>query len=113
MDNTKRKNGILLNNKRRKNNINKDSKKKKLFLFFIFLHAIFVLTVGFFFTFVIPAKFNNYGIRNTSVYDKIKYIFTGEFPRDTDDQKEYEENKEEIYRTYNNSSDYFDNSNLN
>ena len=58
MDNTKRKNGILLNNKRRKNNINKDNKKKKLFLFFIFLHAIFVLTVGFFFTFVIPAKFN-------------------------------------------------------
>lgn len=113
MDNTKRKNGILLNNKRRKNNINKDSKKKKLFFIFIFSHVIFFLSVAFVFTFIIPAKFSEYGVENTSLYDKIKYVFTGEFPGDNEDQKEHKEKEEEIYRTYNHSTDYFNSSKSN
>jgi hypothetical protein len=113
MNNIKRKNRFSLNNKRRKNNLNKGNRKKKLFFVFIFLHVIFFLSAAFVFTFIIPAKFSEYGVENTSLYDKIKYVFTGEFPGDNEDQKEHKEKEEEIYKTYNHSTDYFDNSKFN
>ena len=94
MNNFKRKNRFSLNNKMRKNNLNKESRKKKLFFIFILLHVIFFLSVAFVFTFIIPAKFSEYGVENTSVYDKIKYVFT----------REHKDKEEEIYRTYNDSS---------
>lgn len=104
MNNFKRKNQFSLNNKRRKNNLNKESRKKKLFFIFIFLHVIFFLSVAFVFTFVIPAKFSEYGVENTSVYDKIKFLFTRELPKSNGESKEHDDKKEEIYRTYNDSS---------
>lgn len=113
MNNIKRKNRFSLNNKRRKNNLNKGNRKKKLFFVFIFLHVIFFLSVAFVFTFIIPAKFSEYGVENMSLYDKIKYVFTGEFPGDNEVQKEHKEKEEEIYKTYNHSTDYFDNSKFN
>lgn len=110
MNNFKRKNQFSLNNKRRKNNLNKESRKKKLFFIFIFLHVIFFLSVAFVFTFVIPEKFSEYGVENTSVYDKIKYVFTRELPKGKGESKEHEDKEEKIYRTYNHSTDYFDSS---
>lgn len=104
MNNFKRKNLFSLNNKRRKNNLNKESRKKKLFFIFIFLHVIFFLSVAFVFTFVIPEKFSEYGVANTSVYDKIKYVFTRELPKSNGESKEHDDKEEEIYRTYNDSS---------
>lgn len=105
MNNFKRKNRFSLNNKIRKNNLNKESRKKKLFFIFILLHVIFFLSVAFVFTFVIPAKFSEYGVENTSVYDKIKFLFTRELPKSNgESSKEHEDKKEEIYRTYNDSS---------
>ena len=104
MNNFKRKNRFSLNNKIRKNNLNKESRKKKLFFIFILLHVIFFLSVAFVFTFVIPAKFSEYGVENTSVYDKIKFLFTRELPKGKGESKEHEDKEEEIYRTYNDSS---------
>ena len=104
MNNIKRKNRFSLNNKRRKNNLNKGNRKKKLFFVFIFLHVIFFLSVAFVFTFIIPAKFSEYGVENTSVYDKIKYVFTRELPKGKGELKEHEDKEKEIYRTYNDSS---------
>lgn len=104
MNNIKRKNRFWLNNKRRKNNLNKEGRRKKLFFIFIFLHVIFFLSVAFAFTFVIPAKFSEYGVENTSVYDKIKYVFTRELPKGKGESKEHEDKEKEIYRTYNDSS---------
>lgn len=104
MSNIKRKNRFSLNNKRRKNNLNKESRKKKLFFIFILLHIIFILSVAFVFTFVIPEKFSEYGVTNTSFYDKIKYVFTRKLPKSNGESKEYEDKGEEIYRTYNDSS---------
>lgn len=104
MNNIKRKNRLSLNNKRRKNNLNKGNRKKKLFFVFIFLHVIFFLSVAFVFTFIIPAKFSEYGVENTSVYDKIKYVFTRELPKGKGESKEHKDKEEEIYRTYNDSS---------
>ena len=100
MNNINKKNRFSLNNKKRKNNLNKESRRKKLFFIFILLHAIF----AFVFTFVIPAKFSEYGVENTSVYDKIKYVFTRELPKGKGESKEHEDKEEEIYRTYNDSS---------
>lgn len=102
MNNINKKNRFSLNNKIRKNNLNKESRRKKLFFIFILLHVIFILSVAFIFTFVIPAKFSEYGVENTSVYDKIKYVFTRELPKGNGELKEHKE--EEIYRTYNDSS---------
>lgn len=104
MNNINKKNRFSLNNKKRKNNLNKESRRKKLFFIFILLHAIFILSVAFVFTFVIPAKFSEYGVENTSVYDKIKYVFTRELPKGKGESKEHEDKEEEIYRTYNDSS---------
>lgn len=104
MNNFKRKNRFSLNNKIRRNNLNKESRKKKLFFIFILLHVIFFLSVAFVFTFVIPAKFSEYGVENTSVYDKIKFLFTRELPKSKGESKEHDDKKEEIYRTYNDSS---------
>ena len=104
MNNFKRKNRFSLNNKIRKNNLNKGSRKKALFFIFIFLHVIFFLSVAFVFTFVIPEKFSEYGVANTSVYDKIKYVFTRELPKSNGESKEHDDKEEEIYRTYNDSS---------
>ena len=104
MNNIKRKNRFSLNNKRRKNNLNKGNRKKKLFFVFIFLHVIFFLSLAFVFTFIIPAKFSEYGVENTSVYDKIKYVFTRELPKGKGELKEHEDKEKEIYRTYNDSS---------
>ena len=104
MNNFKRKNRFSLNNKMRKNNLNKESRKKKLFFIFILLHVIFFLSVAFVFTFIIPAKFSEYGVENTSVYDKIKYVFTRELPKGREESKEHKDKEEEIYRTYNDSS---------
>lgn len=104
MNNIKRKNWFSLNNKRRKNNLNKESRKKKLFFIFILLHVIFILSVAFVFTFIIPEKFSEYGVENTSFYDKIKYVFTREFPKSNGESKEHEDKEKEIYRTYNDSS---------
>ena len=104
MNNFKRKNQFSLNSKIRKNNLNKKSRKKKLFFIFILLHIIFILSVAFVFTFVIPAKFSEYGVENTSVYDKIRYVFTRELPKGNDESKEHKDKEEEIYRTYNDSS---------
>lgn len=104
MNNINRKNRFSLNNKRRKSNLNKESRKKKLFFIFIFLHVIFFLSVAFVFTFIIPAKFSEYGVKNTSVYDKIKYVFTRELPKGKGESKEHKDKEEEIYRTYNDSS---------
>lgn len=67
MNNFKRKNRFSLNNKMRKNNLNKESRKKKLFFIFILLHVIFFLSVAFVFTFIIPAKFSEYGVENTLI----------------------------------------------
>ena len=104
MNNIKRKNWFSLNNKRRKNNLNKESRKKKLFFIFILLHVIFILSVAFVFTFIIPEKFSEYGVENTSFYDKIKYVFTRESPKSNGESKEHEDKEKEIYRTYNDSS---------
>ena len=104
MNNFKRKNRFSLNSKIKKNNLNKKSRRKKLFFIFIFLHVIFFLSVAFVFTFVIPAKFSEYGVENTSVYDKIKYVFTRELPKGNGESKEHKDKEEEIYRTYNDSS---------
>ena len=104
MNNIKRKNRFSLNNKRRKNNLNKESRKKKLFFIFILLHVIFILSVAFVFTFIIPEKFSEYGVENTSFYDKIKYVFTRELPKSNGESKEHEDKEKEIYRTYNDSS---------
>lgn len=104
MNNIKRKNWFSLNNKRRKNNLNKESRKKKLFFIFILLHVIFILSVAFVFTFIIPEKFSEYGVENTSFYDKIKYVFTRELPKSNGESKEHEDKEKEIYRTYNDSS---------
>lgn len=104
MNNFKRKNRFSLNNKTRKNNLKKESRKKKLFFIFILLHIIFILSVAFVFTFVIPEKFNKYGVENTPFYDKIKYVFTRELPKSNSESKEHEDKEEEIYRTYNDSS---------
>ena len=104
MNNFKRKNLFSLNNKTRKNNLKKESRKKKLFFIFILLNLIFILSVAFVFTFVIPEKFNKYGVENTPFYDKIKYVFTRELPKSNSESKEHEDKEEEIYRTYNDSS---------
>lgn len=104
MNNINKKNRFSLNNKKRKNNLNKESRRKKLFFIFILLHAIFILSVAFVFTLVIPANFSEYGVENTSVYDKIKYVFTRELPKGKGESKEHEDKEEEIYRTYNDSS---------
>jgi hypothetical protein len=103
MNNFKRKNRFSLNNKTRKNNLKKESRKKKLFFIFILLHIIFILSVAFVFTFVIPEKFNEYGVENTSFYDKIKYVFTRELPKSNYESKKHEDKEKEIYRTYNDS----------
>lgn len=104
MNNFKRKNRFSLNNKTRKNNLKKESGKKKLFFIFMLLHVIFILSVAFVFTFVIPEKFSDYGVENTSVYDKIKYVFTRELPKGNSESKEHEDKEEEVYRTYKDSS---------
>lgn len=104
MNNINRKNRFALNNKKRKNNLNKGNRRKRLFFVFIFLHVIFFLSVAFVFTFIIPAKFSEYGVENTSVYDKIKYVFTRELPKGNGESKEHDDKEEEIYRTYNDSS---------
>lgn len=104
MNNFKRKNRFSLNSKIRKNNLNKKSRKKKLFFIFILLHIVFIISVAFVFTFVIPAKFSEYGVENTPFYDKIKYVFTRELPKSNSESKEHEDKEEEIYRTYNDSS---------
>lgn len=104
MNNFKRKNLFSLNNKTRKNNLKKESRKKKLFFIFILLNLIFILSVAFVFTFVVPEKFNKYGVENTPFYDKIKYVFTRELPKSNSESKEHEDKEEEIYRTYNDSS---------
>lgn len=104
MNNINRKNRFALNNKKRKNNLNKGNRRKRLFFIFIFLHVIFFLSVAFVFTFIIPAKFSEYGVENTSVYDKIKYVFTQELPKGNGESKEHDDKEEEIYRTYNDSS---------
>ena len=100
MNNFKRKNRFSLNNKMRKNNLNKESRKKKLFFIFILLHVIFFLSVAFVFTFIIPAKFSEYGVENTSVYDKIKYVFTRELPKGREESKEHKDQKEEDVRNF-------------
>ena len=104
MNNINRKNRFALNNKKRKNNLNKGNRRKRLFFIFIFLHVIFFLSVAFVFTFIIPAKFSEYGVENTSIYDKIKYVFTRELPKGNGESKEHDDKEEEIYRTYNDSS---------
>ena len=104
MNNFKRKNRFSLNSKIRKNNLNKKSRKKKLFFIFILFHIVFIISVAFVFTFVIPAKFSEYGVENTPFYDKIKYVFTRELPKSNSESKEHEDKEEEIYRTYNDSS---------
>ena len=104
MNNINRKNRFALNNKKRKNNLNKGNRRKRLFFIFIFLHVIFFLSVAFVFTFIIPEKFSEYGVENTSVYDKIKYVFTRELPKGNGESKEHDDKEEEIYKTYNDSS---------
>lgn len=104
MNNINRKNRFALNNKKRKNNLNKGNRRKRLFFIFIFLHVIFFLSVAFVFTFIIPAKFSEYGVENTSVYDKIKYVFTRELHKGNGESKEHDDKEEEIYKTYNDSS---------
>lgn len=104
MNNINRKNRFALNNKKRKNNLNKGNRRKRLFFIFIFLHVIFFLSVAFVFTFIIPAKFSEYGVENTSIYGKIKYVFTRELPKGNGESKEHDDKEEEIYRTYNDSS---------
>ena len=103
MNNFKRKNLFSLNNKTRKNNLKKESRKKMLFFIFILLHVIFILSVAFVFTFVVPEKFSEYGVENTSFYDKIKYVFTRELPKSNYESKKHEDKEKEIHRTYNDS----------